>query len=330
LSENCIVKENNKRMNNHQPQEDILAQWEKALAESKGQPEAGDPSLPEDLKALARATAGWKVPATRSEEESWALLVARIREREAQQASREGRLIPLMQKRWLPLSAAASIALLIAVGLLWMRQQPEAYRTASQEQRSISLPDGSRAELNGASSLQFVEARWKEGERSLRLDGEAYFEVRSGSRFSVQTPQGEVSVRGTRFNVRQRKDALHVTCYEGQVEVAAKGGETLLLSAGQDVKFREGSLVSPVKKVQIAEPEWTVGQFHFEDEPFEAVVEEFQRVFDVKITYPASMKGRMYTGGFSAQDRTLALRMICEPYGLRYSESGSNIELKSP
>ena len=52
-----------------------------------------------------------------------------------------------------------------------------------------------------------VENKWK-NERSVNLDGEGFFKVAKGSKFDVETSAGTVSVVGTQFNVKNRKDDM--------------------------------------------------------------------------------------------------------------------------
>jgi ferric-dicitrate binding protein FerR (iron transport regulator) len=46
---------------------------------------------------------------------------------------------------------------------------------------------------------------------------EAYFQVKKGQTFSVNTTDGVVKVLGTHFNVKQRKNYFEVNCFEGLV-----------------------------------------------------------------------------------------------------------------
>ena len=66
----------------------------------------------------------------------------------------------------------------------------------------IILPDGSNVTLNAASSLTFPTS-FKGPERTVILDGEAYFEVTKNAEmpFKVQSGQQVVEVLGTHFDV---------------------------------------------------------------------------------------------------------------------------------
>src|SRR5690606_8958967 len=84
------------------------------------------------------------------------------------------------------------------------------YATDFGEIQTITLPDGSKATLNGNSTLQISE-NWEES-REVWLDGEAFFEVKKipekssqpgalrGKKFLVHTHHLAVEVLGTTFN----------------------------------------------------------------------------------------------------------------------------------
>ena len=74
------------------------------------------------------------------------------------------------------------------------------YETSYAEQKTIKLPDGSEVVLNAKSVVNFTQKDW-DTNRSIQLKGEAFFKVKKGSTFRVQTPKGQVTVLGTKFNV---------------------------------------------------------------------------------------------------------------------------------
>jgi transmembrane sensor len=88
--------------------------------------------------------------------------------------------------------------------------RPVRVTTAPGEQATITLPDGSSVELNGATALAYPRGFGAlpfvgPEARRVRLTGEAFFSVRSASRpFVVKTPDARVEVLGTQFTVETR------------------------------------------------------------------------------------------------------------------------------
>ncbi|HEY0287030.1 MAG TPA: FecR family protein [Pseudomonas sp.] len=123
-----------------------------------------------------------------------------------------------------PLLAAALLALgLPLIGFIGWEQSwiPSSYQRYQSDAsiHTVTLPDGSRVQLNLASSLSFANFKDR---RSVTLNqGEAYFEVTHDANhpFIVNAGQGQIRVTGTHFNVWTYRDQVVVTLTEGSVKV---------------------------------------------------------------------------------------------------------------
>ncbi|MGE8591621.1 MAG: FecR family protein, partial [Alcaligenes sp.] len=132
---------------------------------------------------------------------------------------------PAMSRRRFGLRMVAACALPVAAGLLaapYLFDRDEKrlnYATRKGERRQVTLPDGSILHLNGDTRLA---ARFGADERQVELtQGEAFFEVRhDASRpFVVMGGVGQVTVTGTRFNVRRDSESLQVSVESGSVRL---------------------------------------------------------------------------------------------------------------
>ncbi len=128
--------------------------------------------------------------------------------------------------RW---ALAASISLLAGVvgWLSWPGDhQTLVYQTRFGEWEKVSLPDGSKVHLNANSTLTLDKDWSEESLRSVRLEGEAFFEVQkrpeSGSRFQVHTGDMVIEVLGTKFNVQNRGIKTNVFLEEGKIKLDLK------------------------------------------------------------------------------------------------------------
>ena len=101
------------------------------------------------------------------------------------------------------LSVAAGFLLIIGLTALL-----RFYSVSSQQFpwfiTSVVLPDSSKAELNANSTLTYYPFWWKI-HRILRLDGEAFFEVEKGNKFTVHSGPGKIEVLGTRLMFCERR-----------------------------------------------------------------------------------------------------------------------------
>lgn len=147
---------------------------------------------------------------------------------------------------------------------------------------AVQLADGSVVTLNSGSELR--HARIWLGDRSVVLDGEAYFDVEPGDdRFVVETHNAQVIVLGTAFNVRawpsEAGTAVAVT--EGHVRVEA-ADDSAALSAGESA-IATGREVSETSVDAEQQASWRMGAISFTDRPLADVLAEVERRYDVTI-----------------------------------------------
>lgn len=198
--------------------------------------------------------------------------------------------------------------------------------TAIGEKRMVQLPDASEVMLNSVSEITYNESTWADN-RKLTLDGEAFFKVAKGSRFDVITPKGKVSVLGTQFNVKNRKNLFEVNCFEGVVAVSF-GKETLKLRPGQAYRILNGKISSDAISNR-EKPYWIDNTSYFKKVPFQEVVKELERQYNVTITIDLNDENLLFTGGFTHKNLKDALESITAPLKLVYAiESPTKFSLR--
>ena len=217
------------------------------------------------------------------------------------------------------LAIAAAIALLLTIWLVFPRQQH--WSSPLAQQNKIDLPDGSIAHLNAESALSFSYGLLNDN-RNLELEGEAFFEVRSGAPFVVNTPTGKVEVLGTQFNVVSRAGLFEVFCTEGKVKVTYKS-QSYLLEQGQGFN---PLLPEPAYDHDEQFATWLNGESTFTDTPLNLVLDEVARQFGYKIQYP-DLSNRRYRGRFPHTNIEEALTIICEAMNLSYKFADDNVVL---
>ncbi|SDK86807.1 FecR family protein [Salinimicrobium catena] len=210
---------------------------------------------------------------------------------------------------------AAVLVVIISSGIFFLMNRPEVITTQNSEIAVVELPDNSVVKLNADSRLKYRPSKW-EKQRKLQLEGEAFFEVEKGKKFTVETDQGEVSVLGTKFNVKDRKDYFEVYCYKGAVKVNVSNRE-IILQKGSSVKVVAGDVLG-VKAFEGNNPGWTVNESYFDAVPFIQVVTELERQFDVKIETRNVDLSQRFTGSFSHKNKEIALKAITIPLKIEY------------
>jgi transmembrane sensor len=183
------------------------------------------------------------------------------------------------------------------------------------------LPDNSEVVLNSGSEIEYNKWNWNNN-RNLSLDGEAYFKVAKGKTFAVETSLGKVTVLGTQFNVKNRKNRIDVTCYEGKVQVNYQK-EQLILTPGQSVAFANGDKIE-VANPDKNQPEWLNKQVRFSKENLTAIIEELNRQYATQIEYKGQPTNQVFTGIVPTDNLEVALEIIATTYHLKISKIGDS------
>ena len=217
---------------------------------------------------------------------------------------------------WVPrVAAAAAVIALIITSILVFRNPNKEYFTDIGESRNIELPDGSSVTLQSSSQLSFNKSEWS-ADRTVSLEGTAFFDVEKGSQFVITTKKGKVSVLGTSFVVKQRPSYLEVICYTGKVNVLAKD-VSRDIEAGEGIRIRDaGTLDSWSVDRQI---QWSDDIIKLVDVSVEEALEELKLVYPIEIVKSVNLDSISYTGSFPTNDLEVAIRLILEPNQIIYT-----------
>jgi len=151
------------------------------------------------------------------------------------------------------------------------------YQVAKRETMNGTLPDESSFVLNAESELSYDADAWKK-DRSLNLSGEAFFQVKKGSKFSVLTKNGRVEVLGTEFNVNARDGFFEVFCQSGKVLVKSSSGTTVgELTKDEHIRISPDQTTEKWKASTTGKPSWMSGVSKFRQVPLSVVLAEIER-----------------------------------------------------
>lgn len=199
----------------------------------------------------------------------------------------------------------------------------------------LALSDGSKVWLNSMTELRFPVAFTGE-ERKVYLTGEAYFEVAPDSKhpFIVVTEEGmEVKVYGTEFNMSTyQHGVVQTVLVSGKVGIRVNAtGKEVMLAPKQMAEYSEKT---GMVRVEEADPyryiAWKDGEFVFERETIEEIMERLGRWYDVKVFYEnESLKQKRFTGVISRYENIeQVLRLIEGPATLRFEVKGNVVTVK--
>ncbi|KFF02961.1 FecR family protein [Flavobacterium reichenbachii] len=228
------------------------------------------------------------------------------------------KVVPLY-KNWL-LRIAAVFVLALGITFVYNTLAQQTETADFGEKTAFSLPDNSEVVLNSGSEINYKKWNWNDN-RHLELKGEAYFRVSKGRRFEVETNLGKVSVLGTQFNVKSRKNRFDVICYEGRVKVNYNDNQ-ILLTRGQGISFENGKQLKMT--ITSLKPEWMENQICFFKDNIKTILDEIERQYNIEIELNAKNTTSLFTGKLPAENLDTALQIISTTYNLRIQKVSKN------
>ena len=273
-----------------------------------------DQELFRHLEQIKATTDDFSTQPGKDRESAWEDLMDKISEESLEDATK---MVPLHQNPRFVSFVAASVAILMAVFFLYDYFGEKHIYVAKSKTQEVIFPEGSKAIVNAHSSLKYDKRDFYKN-RTLSLNGEAYFDVKPGESFIVSTKMGAVHVLGTEFNVMRRDREFQVKCISGQVKVVLdNNSRPVELIAGQATRL-EGHFMSDPYLIETDQmASWKDGDFYYYSDPLPLVVSEIERQFDVQIKVKG-IDDRYYTGYFSSDDLNEALKLVFEPMDLEY------------
>jgi transmembrane sensor len=238
-------------------------------------------------------------------------------------------------------AASFLIVCVCAATVFWFASRP-VYSTGFGEQRTLTLKDGSRVELNSRSK---VRIRFSDEQRIVELiQGQALFSVAKDAERPFVVDSGAVSVRavGTQFDVYRRSAGTVVTVVEGQVVVRGDSGNLrgapleardvasgVLISAGQQLVATQSRIHEPTSANLANTTAWTQQQLAFDGATLSEVAEEFNRYNERQLIIRdrAAFNFRV-SGVFSSSSPQGLIRFLEDRPDVRVIESHSEIVIE--
>lgn len=224
---------------------------------------------------------------------------------------------------------AAVIA--VAIGITIFYQQ-NSYKYKLLAMQHIEVPSGQRIKLklsdgtivwiNSDTKIEYP-AYFIGDKRTVKLEGEAYFEVEKDldKPFIVETSQGNVEVMGTKFNVEvdTEQETFTTALMEGSVKVEHNQMH-YILQTNQIAYLENGKLnVTTIKDHNIYK--WKDGLICFNNESFENIMKKLEKYYgvDIKVENP-NVLNYQYTGKFRQSDGIMyALKVLQKDVNFKFS-----------
>lgn len=213
-------------------------------------------------------------------------------------------------------SGVASVVAVIGLALFagerylpvdyWLADQ----RTATGEQRTIRLTDGTLINLNTHSAL---DVRFDEKQRLVVLqEGEILVETGHGDArpFIVETREGSMRALGTRFLVKREEQGTRLSVLQSAVAAHPESSQAeQILREGQQVLIRNDGL-GPILAVNAGADAWTRGMLVVDNARLEDLVHELGRYRRGHLGVTPDVADLRITGSFPLKDTNLALNAL--------------------
>jgi len=240
------------------------------------------------------------------------------------------------RRAWAPIAALAGglAACAFALVLAWpqlqlMTVEPLAVQTAPGRIRTVTLADGSKVTLDGATRL---EARIGAHRREVRLlTGEAYFDVAHDAArpFTVSAPEGSARVLGTAFDLERGDGKLELAVHRGKVRLAPAGliHRTADLTPGQQAFAKDGRLSRP-RAFDPSADDWRSGWLETDGVTLARLVERLNRASMTPIVIDdPSLGTRRVAGRFRLDEPEALVRNLALVHGFQVREEAGSLAL---
>jgi len=198
--------------------------------------------------------------------------------------------------------------------------------TAKGETYQVRLPDGSLVWLNAASSLTYAVNLIESGKRSVKLEGEGYFEIAKDKLhpFIVESKGQKVEVLGTHFNINAYSDepSIQTTLLEGAVKI---NNRTILKPNEQAINT--GSAIKVIQVDGTIFTDWKDGIFTFRKERLETILAKISKWYDVDIVSQGNTSAQLTFSGTISRNTPISgvLKLLEAKANIRFKVEGKKL-----
>lgn len=235
-------------------------------------------------------------------------------------------------KQWMAIAAAILILVVGGIYLFNSSDKTENYNTLivpPGQRINLILSDNSNIWLNANTVFKYP-TKFSKQNRTVHLDGEAYFEVSKNKEkpFIVKTQKGDIHVTGTSFNVEaySKFNNFETSLFEGGVDIYNNDMILASLKPNEKASLDNNKLfLSTITNTD--QYLWKEGLIAFNNEKLEDIIINLEKYFDVEIKIETTnIPTLTYTGKFRQSDGVdYALRVLQKSINFTYErdeESG--------
>lgn len=196
-------------------------------------------------------------------------------------------------------------------------------KTDKAEQKTHQFADGTKVILAPGSSIHFNEKTWQKN-RTLKLIGQAQFDVTKGTSFIVKTDIGEVKVLGTSFEVFQLNEVLKLSCFEGKVLLSSKQNQSIEVAAGNELILSKNGFsdLSPHTNTSAS---FLGVSIIYERIAALQLAKEFSRFYNIPVKMELTDTNKYFSGILILDNKEQAASIIAQTMGWQYENQKTGI-----
>lgn len=238
--------------------------------------------------------------------------------------------------RWTGAIAAAVLLVLAMIEITQLGRKQ--YRTEYGKQNQITLPDESMITLNGNSSIEYSRTWRSDKPREIWLHGEAFFEVKhvavknrlqQSDSFHVHVGGLELTVLGTKFNVKNRRALTEISLLEGSLRIEKNGpnGFVKMMKPGDALRYdsTRNALTGSEKKAS-GNSAWTKNEMDLDGYTISEILDVLHDTFgyEIQLNSP-ELAAKRLTGTIPAQSADDILLVLRQVFDIKIEQKGKQL-----
>ncbi|ALL05494.1 hypothetical protein AQ505_08315 [Pedobacter sp. PACM 27299] len=235
------------------------------------------------------------------------------------------------------IAAAAMLILVTTIGVWFLKEQNAEihHLTKYGQTLRVVLPDSSVVTLNGNSQLSYRKNWSGNGDREVKVDGEAYFSVkhtRSHQKFFVKMPdQLSVEVLGTEFNISARNHDTRVVLNSGKIDFRMEGQDhktnIIQMKPGDLVEYQSKEKSYTKRMVDPAiYSSWKTDRLVFDKTPLKEVLNTLHNTYGLEILVEdPKMLDMNLSGSAPTTNINSLIHALSETFNINFTKKGDTL-----
>ncbi|GHV22132.1 iron dicitrate transporter FecR [Bacteroidia bacterium] len=206
--------------------------------------------------------------------------------------------------RWVSNIAAILLPVVIIFGiyLYLIPQKKESFEVIADkgEKASLTLAEGSLVAINSGSKIMYYN-NYNRKDRFLKLEGEAYFDVKYNPEkpFIVECGDVKIRVLGTSFGIKayENEDNISIVLKSGRIQLTTPKEEIEMVPDDR-IEYNKITQTTSLEKVNAGDyTDWRQNRLRFENESLETIMKTISRMHNIDIVFEnPQLKNQQFTG----------------------------------